>query len=277
MPDARIVVLFARKELRDAFRNRWFATYSVGFILLAMGLVWVALAFTSSFGVAGFGRASAGMINLVVLVVPLMGLTLGALAISGERERGELLVLLAQPVTRAEVLLGKYAGMSVALMGSLALGFGLSGILVVYRAGSARFDDYLVLIGITVLLAQGSLSVGFLISAGIRRSATALGVAVISWLALVFLSDLALMATAVTGSLGPGGLFAMAMANPLQVFKMAVILGMRDNLEVLGPAGTYAVRTYGDALLPGLLAVLASWAVLPFLLSYPLLRRKGAI
>ncbi|MEX0761600.1 MAG: ABC transporter permease subunit [Dehalococcoidia bacterium] len=277
MFDIRIIVLLARRELRDALRNRWFVIYSAGFICLAMGLSWVALAFTSSYGVAGFGRTSAGMINLVLLVVPLMGLTLGALAIAGERERGEMLVLLAQPVTQAEMLLGKYVGLALALIGSLALGFGLSGLLVVTRAGAARFEDFVVLVGMTILLALGSLSMGFAISAGIRRSATAMGGAVIFWLGLVFLSDLALMATAVSGSLGPDGLFATAMANPLQVFKMAVILGMRDNLEVLGPAGTYAVRTYGSSLLPGLLTALGLWVVVPLAVSYPLMKRKGAV
>jgi ABC-type transport system involved in multi-copper enzyme maturation permease subunit len=56
-----------------------------------------------------------------------MGLTIGAGSLSGERERGTLQYLLAQPVNRAEVLLGKYlgivlaAGMATAILGCVIM------------------------------------------------------------------------------------------------------------------------------------------------------------
>jgi len=277
MPEARLILLIAQKELREAIRNRWFLAYSIGFAVLATGLTWAALSVSSSFGIAGFGRASAGMINLVLLVVPLMGLTLGALSIAGERERGELLVTLAQPVGRMEVLLGKYLGIGVALIGSLAFGFGVSGTLVAVRSGTVRIEDFLVLVGMTGLLALVSLSMGFAISAGTRRGATALGISIFAWLAMAFFSDLGLMASAMSGNLGAAGAFNAAMANPLQVFKVAVVLSGSDNLEVLGPAGVYAVRTYGAGLLAGLVGLLVAWTVAPLALAYPLMKRRGAV
>jgi Cu-processing system permease protein len=48
-------------------------------------------------------------------------------------------------------------------------------------------------------------------------------------------------------------------------------------LEVLGPAGIYALRTYGSQLMPGLIAVLLAWALLPLTLSYFAFRRSGAL
>ena len=66
-----------------------------------------------------------------------------------------------------------------------------------------------------------------------------------------------------------------ALVNPLQVFKIAAVLNLRDNLEILGPAGIYAFQRYGAALLGLFLAVLAAWIVLPALLAYLRLVARG--
>ena len=50
---------------------------------------------------------------------------LGFDAIVGERERGSLDLLLALPITRLELLLGKYLGLALALTVSTLGGFGL--------------------------------------------------------------------------------------------------------------------------------------------------------
>ena len=101
----------------------------------------------------------------------------------------------------------------------------------------------------------------FLISALVTRSATAVGLALFLWLLLVFFGDLGIMGTAVVLQLNTNQLFAAALANPLQLFKLASILNLRQNLEVLGPAGVYAFRTYGDRLLPALVGLLVMWVI----------------
>ena len=103
----RAVMLIARKEVRDALRNRWFLLYAAAFAGLAHALSRLALDGASLAGFAGFGRTAASLVTLVLLIVPLMGLTLGAASIAGERERGTLSTLLAQPIARVDVLLGK--------------------------------------------------------------------------------------------------------------------------------------------------------------------------
>jgi Cu-processing system permease protein len=216
------------------------------------------------------------MVNLVLLVVPLMGLTLGAMSIASDRERGSLAYIMAQPVTSLEALLGKFLGLAIALSAALLIGFGLSGLLIAFRAGGADSGGFVVMALITVLLAIASLSVGVLISAGLRRGATAIGAALFTWLVFAFLSDLGLMGAAVVLDINIKGLFALALLNPLQVFKMAVIISVEDDLEVLGPAGIYAVRTYGESLLPILVGILAVWVAAPLALGAAVFRKRGA-
>ena len=109
------------------------------------------------------------------------------------------------------------------------------------------------------------------------RSATAVGLALFLWLLLVFFGDLGMMGTAVVLQLNVNQLFAVALANPLQVFKIAAILDLRQNLEVLGPAGIYAFRTYGSSLLPALIGLLLLWVIVPFVLTTQIFKRKGVL
>lgn len=277
MIDFKNILILTQKELRDARRNRWFLLYTIAFAGLALALAWLALSGVGSYGLAGFGRTGASLINLVLLIVPLMGLTLGALSLAGERERGTLLYLMTQPVAQIELLLGKFLGLALAVLVTLVLGFGLSGLLIAWRGGATQAGDYLALVLLAFVLSLVSLSLGFLISAAVRKSATAVGLALFLWLVLVFFGDLGLMGTAVVMQLEIGQLFTLALLNPLQLFKMASILAVRSNLEVLGPAGIYAVRTYGSGLMAVLLVILAAWIILPLSSTYLVFRRRGVL
>src|SRR5262245_58883703 len=119
MMDITNVGIIARKELREALRNRWFLLYTLAFAGLALGLSALAQPTSSLVKMAGYSRTAASLVNLVLLFVPLIGLTLGAANLAGDRETGALAYLLAQPVTGAEVLLGKYLGVAGALLASL--------------------------------------------------------------------------------------------------------------------------------------------------------------
>ena len=213
--------------------------------------------------------------NLVLLVVPLMGLTVGAGTIAADSERGTLTTLLSQPVNRGEVLLGKYLGLAATLAAALALGFGVSGLVMALAGGAGDAAGYASLVGLTFVLALSMLSVGVLVSVLAKKASVATGVALFLWLALAFLSDLGLMGSTVAFRLHVSDLFSLALINPLQVFKMSVLGSIHATLDVLGPAGNYAQQTFGDRL--GLVfgASLAAWVVLPLAASGLIFVKRG--
>ncbi len=273
----RSVLAFARRELREAITSRWFPLYTIGFAVLAVATSFMSLAGSGSLGFAGFGRTAAGLLNLVMLIVPLMAMTAGATSIAGERERGTLLYLLAQPVSRLEVLLGKYLGLSLALCASVCIGFGLSAGVLAWRAGGTGVGSFLVLVALTCLLAVVMLALGLLISVSTRKASVATGIAVFAWLTLVFLSDLGLMAGTIVFKLRVQELFALATLNPIQAFKMSVITQLNASLDVLGPAGVYASRTFGGALAWILLGVLVGWGVLGIAAAAIIFSRRSPV
>lgn len=275
--EPRIIVTLLRKEINDSLNNRWFVLYAIAFTGLALLLSWLSLSGGGAgySGFAGFGRTTASLVNLVLLVVPLMALTIGAGSLAGEQERGTLHYLLAQPVNRAEILLGKYIGLAIALLGALALGFGLSGLIMARQGGQADAGAYGLLVAFAFALALGMLSLGFLISALVRKAAVATGVALFVWLTLVFVGDLGLMGTTLAFKLPIQTIFNLALINPLQVFKMSCLISINATLDVLGPAGIYAMQTYRDQLTGLFLGSLLAWIVLPLLVSYVIFNKRG--
>lgn len=268
---------FARREFRDALASKWFLLYTLAFTILAVGVSFLSLSGVGSHGFAGFGRTAAGLLNLIMLVVPLMALNAGASSIAGERECGTLLYMLAQPVSRTQVLIGKYIGLCIAIICSLCIGFGVSASVLAWRTGGVGVGSFAMLIVFTTLLAIAMLSVGMLISVVSRRTNIATGIALFVWLTLVFVSDLGLMASSVLFKLRVQEIFGLAALNPLQSFKMVVIVNMNASLDVLGPVGAYASQTLGDALPWVLTSSLLVWVLVPLILAIFLFSKRGSV
>jgi Cu-processing system permease protein len=267
----------ARREHRDALRSRWFLLYTVAFAALGLAVSFVSAAGTGGSGLSGFGRTTAGLINLVLLVVPLMALTAGAATIASDRERGMLSYVLAQPITTTELLLGKYAGLALSLLASLALGLGASAIILAWKGLRTSPASMLWLCGLSFMLALGMLSLGVLISTMARRASVAVGTSIFAWLALVFGTDLAMMAGATAMRLRIESLFALSLINPLQVFKMWSLHAVDASLDVLGPAGLYAMDEHGSMLHVYFGTSLLAWAVVPLAIAAVVLSRRSPL
>lgn len=272
--ELRLLWTISSRELREALRNKWLAFYAIGFAALAFALSHASQASAGYSGLGGFGRTAASLINALLLFVPLLGLSVGAGALAGDRERGTLTYLLAQPVTRAEVFFGKALGSGLAVAAALAVGFGLAA-LALASAGDGDPAAFLALTGFTMLLAFASLGLGFVISALTRKGATALGASLLVWLGLVFFGDVALMGATLAMRPTPAILLAMLVANPLQAFKLGAIFSLRATLDTLGAVGQYAAYRFGDGLPFLLIGLLMAWVIVSFGAAFTLFARRG--
>ena len=102
------------------------------------------------------------------------------------------------------------------------------------------------------------------------------GVALFVWLVFVFISDLGLMAGTVLFRLRVQEIFGLAVLNPLQSFKMAVVVSMNASLDVLGPVGVYASHTLGAALPWILVGMVVLWVMIPLILATLLFVRRNS-
>jgi len=270
----RAVVLIAAREFTEAFRSRWFILAGGCFLVLSLGLSVLGLAGAQRSGLAGFDRTTASLLNLALLFVPLVTLSLGGLAIAGELEDASLGVLLAQPVTRLEVYLGKYVGLFGAVAAAVCGGFGTTGVIVGLRTGAGNVQSFLALVGLMLLLGAATLGIGTLLSVALRSRARVVGAAFSTWLALVYVSDLGVIGLTLARNLQPGQVFMLALANPVEQARVLGTFVLSDRLDVLGPVGVFGHDVFGGTgLVARLVATLAATAVLALGGGYVLFRR----
>lgn len=266
--DPRAVVRIARKELKGTVASRWFWMWVLAFVGLAAVLVLVALPNSSIDGQAGFGRTAASLVTLVQIIIPLMGLTLGALSIAGQRESGALRFLMSHPISRTEAFWGIYLGHVAALGIAAGAGFGVAGLVTALRGVTGGTTSFIWIALTSWLLAVAMLGLGMLISTFAARAAAALGIAVFVWLVLVFIGDMGLMGTAAATNMPVSALFASALFNPVEAFRLTALTALSGSLDALGPAGVYAVDTLGDTLPLALFGVLGVWLVVPVVIAW---------
>lgn len=266
--ESAAIIKIARKELKGTVGSRWFWMWVAAFVGLAAVLVMVALPSSRIDGQAGFGRTAASLVTLVQIIIPLMGLTLGALSIAGQRESGALRFLMSHPVSRTEAFWGIYLGHVAALGIAAGAGFGVAGLVTALRGVSGGAGPFVWIALVSWVLAVAMLGLGMLISTHASKSASALGIAVFVWLILVFLGDLGLMGTAVATNMPVSALFASALLNPVEAFRLTAMTALSGSLDALGPAGIYAVDTLGESLTPALFGVLSLWLIAPVLVAW---------
>jgi Cu-processing system permease protein len=253
-----------RKELRDAVGNRWLIGYAA--VLGALGLAATATGLDSASGLAlqAFGRTTATLMNLCLLLAPLVAVLMGAASIAGERDRGTLEHLLAQPLSRTGLLLSKHAGLLLALTLATLAGFLPAGLLLVATGAAGMLGHYLLFPAIASLAGAAMAGVGLLISVTSRSAVQAQGAAVFAWSGFVLLYDLVLIGALSVSGLRAEWLAAALVANPVDAARVLGVLALEPDLYLLGPAGAYLTAQFsrmGAAAL--LLGSLIAWSALP--------------
>jgi Cu-processing system permease protein len=252
------------KELNDAIRTRWLLGYAG--LLGVLGLVSAGTGMSTTAGLAlqVFGRTTATLMSLCLLLAPLVAVAMGAAAIAGERDRGTLECLLAQPLTRTGLLLGKYAGLLLALAAATLTGFLPAGVLVAWSAGTPALGHYLLFPGIALAVGAAMLAIGLLVSVSSRTAVQAQGTALFSWFAFVLLYDLVLMGAVAFSGIGAPALAALIVANPIDSARVLSVLALEPDLYLLGPAGAYLTSRFSEIGAASLLSAgLVAWIAVP--------------
>jgi ABC-type transport system involved in multi-copper enzyme maturation permease subunit len=270
-----------KKEFLDNVRNRWIVAITLVFLALAilMSYLGATLVF-GTIGFQGFKETAIGVIHVGQFLVPIIGIMLGYAALAGEQEAGSLALVLSTPITRGELLLGKFLGLAAVLSVAILLGLGLAGVVIAAAVGTAGADAYLVLVGGTLLEGFAFLSIALMLSSVASRRSTALGGGVLLWFLFVLIYNLILYGSwvAAGGTFSfsqvtydfPSWWWVMALANPGYAYSMFALLP--TNEFTFGNFGQMIVPDYVNGWTTGLPMV--AWTVFPLLVAYLKLRRR---
>jgi Cu-processing system permease protein len=271
------ILVFAGKEFRDGLRNRWVAGATLLLATLAFALTFLGSAPTGLVDVKPLAVTVISVSSLTIFLIPLIALLLGYDAIVGEEERGCLLLLLTYPVSRIEIIFGKFLGHAAILTVATVIGYGAAGTAAAWFTGgdAESWRAFLCLIASTILLGLAFLALAYLISVAVRERSTAVGLAVGLWLFFVIVYDLALMGSLIAskGRIGSDIFTSLLLLNPADVYRLFNLTAFENIRKFSGMAGLSAAAQFPPAIL---LAVLAAWAVVPLVLATSIFRRREA-
>lgn len=259
------ILIIAGKEIREGMRNRWVLATTLLLAMLALTLTFLGSAPTGNVGASRMDVVIVSLSSLTIFLVPLIALLISHDAIVGEVERGTMLLLLAYPVGRSQIVLGKFLGHIAILCFATTCGYGTAALALALMGGATGLGGWLSFISMTassVLLGAVFVAIGYLVSALSSERSTAGGVAIGIWLFFVLIYDMALLGglVAAQGRSLPGGLLDfLLLANPTDAYR----------LLNLGSGGAAALSGMGglarNSILTGgvLLAALCAWTVVP--------------
>jgi Cu-processing system permease protein len=256
------IATIAGKEFWDRIRNRWVLAVALVFTAFALVIAYFGAAQQGSVGLRSIDVTIASLVSLVIYLIPLIALILGFDAIVGERERGSLDLLLSMPITRLELLLGKFFGLAAALTFSTVAGFGLVAIVLSTQLDLNALSHYFGFMLSSVLLGCAFLSLAVMLSVFAADRTRASGLAIAMWFFFVLVFDLLLLgALDITGGQWGGEIFPyLLMANPADVFRILNIFTLADVRTMYGLATVFPPALANPWLL-GL--VMLAWIVAP--------------
>lgn len=259
------LLLTAKADISESLRSRWFLIYVLVFGGVVAALFMSGLTESRVMGFSGLSRLLVTYLQITMAILPVFVLITTVRSVAGDREAGVFEYMLSLPVSLAVWFWGKLVGRFIVVFLPVVLAMFVA---VAWGAGKGveiPWGQVLTYTGFLMSLAMCFLGIGMLISTLARSSDVATGAAFIIWLALLLFMDLILLGLLIRQGLPSEGVIAVALVNPLQVFRTASMMLFDPQLVLLGPSAYVILDTFGQAgyvawalLYPGLLGLLCA-------------------
>jgi Cu-processing system permease protein len=248
----------------DLSRSRWTYAYFLFFLLVTLGLLYFSY---------DIPRTVISLMNIILILCPLIGTLFGALYYYSSREFIDL--LLALPLPRRSIFLGKYLGLSLSLAISFILGTSLPLIFFGILASDA-LANFLVLLISGVFLTFIFTGIAFLITIRFENQIKGFGVAIFVWLFLTVIYDGIFLLILFLFEEYPQDRLALVMSlfNPVDLSRILIMLQL-DISALMGYTGAVFRKFLGTG--TGMLvaySALTVWVVLPVMAFLRLARKK---
>lgn len=269
------ILTVASKEFKDGFRNRWTLAITVIFAILSLGLTYFGAAASGSIGFASLSSTLISLASLAVILIPLIALMIAYNAFVGEYEQGTMLLLLTYPLSRRDMLIGKFLGQGSIIALSSLLGFSTAAAAIIFSSEVETLEvlnAFFWFILSATLLGWVFIAIAYVISLSVEEKSRAAGLALVTWFFFVLVFDLALLAILVAskGDIQSGLLSQILLLNPTDIFRLV-------NYQVVNASeygGVLQLAEDTDLSLAGLFSTLLVWIAAPLALAAYLLKKR---
>ncbi len=269
----KAMLAIANKELSDKLKSRWVMIIGAGFALFTLIIAYFG---SAPAGIAGFRALEATIASLTSLVtyfIPILALTLGGGLVADEREKGTLELFLSAPISVGEFLVGKFAGLVMALTLATVIGLGLAGAVLLVKTGMEGAGALVIFIINSVFLGVIFLSLSLLISILLYERTKVIALTVFLWLFFTVIYDLGLVGLLILtkGKIGSTFFSVLMLLNPVDLFRILNFISIGEFKILVGLA---SVEFPSFMRLPFLFGLVVIWMLGPLGLSYIFFKRK---
>lgn len=269
----RQIFIVASKEFHDGLRNRWLVSITLIFAALSLGLTYFSAAVSGTTGITSLSTTVASLASLAVFLIPLIALLLSYDSFVSEQEGGTLLLLLTYPISKRQLLLGKFFGQGGIIALATLFGFGASAVMLSFELDTqAVIATFAVFIGSAIMLGLCFIAMAYMISLSVNEKSKAAGCALIIWFMFALAFDLALLALLVNvnDGLSQQGLTQLMMLNPADIFRLVNLSGLNsDDIN-----GVLAIAINSSISQLGLFAMQAVWIIVPLSIASFIFSKK---
>jgi Cu-processing system permease protein len=262
------VLLIAQQEFVINRRNKWITSFAILFAILTFLISYFGMATSGYAGFQDFARTSTSLIQLSGFLIPLFALLLGVFSFISYKEYLEILV--CQPVSRFQVILGKYIGLIFTLIGASVLGYTIPGVVIALVIGTAGAVGYILTVIFSIVLGVIFLGFAVLISLLANRQQIALGISIGVWIFFEVIYGLLVFGTTIYFKpliLKFVLIFAL-FGNPVDIIRVVSLISV-GGLEFFGPGGATLYKLAGSeifAMIYGITGICV-WLFLPLLMA----------
>ena len=243
------LLLVAYLDIRESLRSKWFYVYALVFGgLMALFFV-TGVSDSVVMGFTGLSRLLLIFIQVTIIILPIFILVTTVKSISGDRESNVLEYMLSFPISLRDYYWGKMLGRFLTVFLPVFMAMILGVIFGLLKGGDLPWSMLLLYSMLVFAMTFVFLGISFFISTIVKSTDIALGISFMVWIILLAFIDIVLIGLMLQNRVGDGVIVAIAMLNPIEVFRIGAITLFDPELTVIGPVAYYLLDTLGAKLL----------------------------
>lgn len=247
------LLLIAYLDLKESIRARWFIIYSLVFGGLIALFFIAGITESQVMGFSGLSRLLLMYIQVTIIILPIFILITTVRSISGDRDSHILEYMLSFPISLAQYYWGKVFGRFITVFLPVFMAMVFAIVYGFFKGASVPWDIFFLYTGLLFSLSSVFLGIAFFISSIVKSSEMALGISFFVWIFMLAFIDIALISLMLQNRLNEELIIALALINPMELFRVAAISLFDPELTVMGPVAFYIL----DRLSQGMFVLLA--------------------
>lgn len=234
-------------DFQESVRAKWFLIYCLVFGGAVILLFVLGITESKVLGFTGLSRLLVTYIQLCVAILPILVLISTVRSVVGDREANILEYFLSMPISLGAYFWGKVISKFFLIFVPI---FSALLAAIIWGSFKSLSIPWEIAGYYALLLASLSwcfLGLGMFISTIVKKQEWGLGLSVLIWLVLLLFIDAILIGLMMQHQIIESVIVAIALANPIMVFRTGAVLLFDPELTAIGPASYVILDHMGHA------------------------------